>query len=469
MPAIDPRDALRDPLALSAAGAAPAGSDLLELSEEQAVRRSFDARNRRVLPWVLWPFAAFFFGTTIGKLEAGDGGWELGVLGLLLTAGVAVALRLLLPVGARRRGPQHLASAIARRFGELLVVDLVLVFLLAGALAATAEGDNPQFLFISALLLLLFRLPLLALVGAHLVAFVSGAALLWVSDFPVLLEVSLGASVLHLVAALLGWWLARRHRGRFLAGFQQAVAQAREQLRLREELALARAVQLSMLPEAMPQLPWLDVAAVCLPAAEVGGDYYDFFPEPDALGVAVADVAGHGIASGLVLATVRSGLALLMEEPGGERTLERLDRLVRRGRRRMLVTLCLARFDAAARTVTVTTAGHPALLLRRADGSVAEIGAPAPPLGTRLPAVWPPSTAPFSPGDVFVLYSDGLVETADREGEGYGLGRLHELLAACDPALGAAALCGQVVAAVDRHRADASQEDDLTAVVLVAR
>jgi sigma-B regulation protein RsbU (phosphoserine phosphatase) len=277
--------------------------------------------------------------------------------------------------------------------------------------------------------------------------------------------------MVHAVAGLVGWWLARRFRRRFLAGWRVAVERGRDQQRLREELALARRVQLSMLPEAMPAIPWLDVAAVCLPADEVGGDYYDFFGEEDALVVAVADVAGHGLASGLVLATVRSGLALLMEESApDEHTLQRLDRLIRRGGPRMLVTLALARFDARRGEVSVTAAGHPPLLLRRAGaGSVHELGAPAVPLGTRLPATWRPAVAAFSPGDAFVLYSDGLVEAENAAGEAYGQARLEGLLTAFDPDAGAAALCAAIIGDLDFFLAGVAPEDDLTVVALVAR
>jgi sigma-B regulation protein RsbU (phosphoserine phosphatase) len=250
------------------------------------------------------------------------------------------------------------------------------------------------------------------------------------------------------------------------------VVDERERTRVREELALARDVQLSMLPEAVPALPWLDVAAACLPAAEVGGDYYDFFPGRDgeSLAVAVGDVAGHGLASGLVLAAVRSGLTLLMDTPEPPQTaLPRLDRLVRQGRRRMLVTLALLRLDRREGRVTVTTAGHPPVLVRRAGGAVEELGTPAPPLGTRLAHAPRPLTAPFAPGDCFVLFTDGLTEAPDAEGRQYGQERLVARLLAHPVEGTAAELCADVLADLYRHRGEAPQEDDLTLVALIAR
>jgi sigma-B regulation protein RsbU (phosphoserine phosphatase) len=268
----------------------------------------------------------------------------------------------------------------------------------------------------------------------------------------------------------IGVMLFRRYRTHFREEWRRAVAQARERVRVREELALAREVQLSMLPDAMPELPWLDVAAVCLPAAEVGGDYYDFFPGEGTLTVAVADVAGHGLASGLVLATVRAGLSLLLDADEPLATaLPRLNRLVQRAGRRMLVTLVLARFDQLARKLTVLTAGHPRVLVRRASGEVEELGAPLPPLGTRLAHDAQAVEAGFAPGDLFLLYTDGLVEATDADGAAYGHERLLARLREQPGDYSAADLCAALLADLYLHRGEAPQEDDLTLVALVAR
>ena len=423
-----------------------------------------------MLPWVLWPLAAYFFGATIEAAHSAAGVWPLGLLGLTLAAGGALAARFLLPAGGRPRG--RAGAALARRFGELLLLVLVALFVLAAALTTAADAENPTFTFLSALLLLCFRVAPVPLVAVHLLSLVAPGTRFWVGSPDAPGEVLVGGTVLHSVAFAVGALLARRYRRQFLAGWRQVVTQAREQLRMREELALAREVQLSMLPLAVPLLPWLDVAAACVPAAEVGGDYYDFFAAEDdaTLAVTVADVAGHGLASGLVLATVRSGLALLMEDPGsGDGMLRRLDRLVRRGSRRVLVTLALARFDSRRGELTVTSAGHPPVLVRRGlDRRVEEIGPPAPPLGTRLPAGWPDAVTGFAAGDAFLLYSDGVVEMRDAGGEVYGFGRLRELLARWDGAGGAAGLCAAVIADLEWYRGAASQEDDLTVVAVVA-
>ena len=209
-------------------------------------------RNRRVLPWVLWPLAAFFFGATIGSAtEGAGGGWPVAALGLLVTAGSALLLRLAVPLAPRRRALSALGTAIAARFGELLLLTLVVVFVLANAWSAFTE-EAPPFLFLSGLILLAFRLPLPALVAAHVGSLAPGIALYWLAEAKEAGAITAASVIVHAVCCTLGWFLARRRRQRFLADWRQVVTQTRERLRLREELALAREVQLSMLPESVP-------------------------------------------------------------------------------------------------------------------------------------------------------------------------------------------------------------------------
>ena len=117
------------------------------------------------------------------------------------------------------------------------------------------------------------------------------------------------------ITAAAGQRFTRRLRSHFLGEWRHHAALAREHSRMRSELDDARAVQLSMLPRAAPELPWLELASTTLPATEVGGDYFGYFPlDERRLAIAIADVAGHGMASGLVLSGLRSGLHLLRDE-----------------------------------------------------------------------------------------------------------------------------------------------------------
>jgi stage II sporulation SpoE-like protein len=446
--------------------------ELSALSVEQALRQRLDVRNRRVLPALQGFLVPFFFGALISAFVDFKGnGWPLAAAGLVVTIGSLVALRRLLPLAGPGETTATLrAPALAERFGELLQGLLMLEYLFGVGWIASI-GGRPALIFMAAPALLMFRLVASELVLLHALCVVAGGVVWWATHADDALSAIVGATLVHLAAGGFGLLLTRRFRRRFLEQWRRQVGAVREQLRVRDELALARQVQLSMLPAAVPRLPRLDVAAACLPAYEVGGDYYDFFTAEDGLAVVVADVAGHGVASGLVLASVRSGLTLLMEEPDHQLgpTMVRLDRLVQRTARRMLVTLAIARFDDAGEKVTVATAGHPPVLVRRRSGEVEEVATPSPPLGTRLPAATAARDVPFGDGDCCLLYTDGLVEAPNAAGEAYGAARLAAVLAGQSPADGAQAICDGVLADLAAHRGAAAQQDDVTLVVVVGR
>src|SRR5688572_18859114 len=234
------------------------------------------------------------------SIEKGGAGALPAALGLALCLGWLFLVRQL-PPGPKRLRVAWLAERapwLVTHFGAILRAILLLLYLLA-ALWAWATGQNAAFVFLFTFLLFAFRLPPAELLALHGVVLLGGVPFLWRAEGDTLVPLLIGAIVVSGATAAIGVYRARAFRRQFLVEWRRRVAEERERWRVREELALAREVQLSMLPEAVPTLPWLDVAAACLPAAEVGGDYYDFFPATDgeSLAVAVADVAGHGLAS----------------------------------------------------------------------------------------------------------------------------------------------------------------------------
>jgi sigma-B regulation protein RsbU (phosphoserine phosphatase) len=242
---------------------------------------------------------------------------------------------------------------------------------------------------------------------------------------------------------------------------------------MRQEIETARRIQIAMLPQSAPDVAWIDFAAASLPAAEVGGDYYDYLQlRPGCLALAIGDVAGHGLASGLVLSGVRSGLHLLEADLAEPVTvLERLDRMVgRTSDRRTFVTLLLAIVDAEAGTLTVASAGHPPLYhyatrARRLD----EVGCGAPPLGTRLPARYRKDARTLTRGDLLVLYTDGLIEAIDHTGREYGEERLRRALARAEGGRTAREIRDAVLEDLSRFKGDTDQLDDITLVVVRVR
>ena len=230
----------------------------------------------------------------------------------------------------------------------------------------------------------------------------------------------------------------------------------------------ARRVQISMLPQAPPALEWLEFAAASLPATEVGGDYYDYFRlAPSQVALVIGDVAGHGLASGLVLSGVRSCLYILEDQLASPaRVLERLSPMVRRTTdRRMYVTLLEAVLDREAATLTVASAGHPPLLRRGSDGWE-DVGKGAPPLGTFQDAHYEAETRPLSAGDILVLYTDGLLKARDKAGREYGRERLVRALDLAGQGARAAEIREAALSDLALFRGGAETEDDMTLVVV---
>lgn len=189
---------------------------------------------------------------------------------------------------------------------------------------------------------------------------------------------------------------------------------------LQRERSAAAALQQSVLPEQLPTLPGIELAAGYRPATEgmnVGGDWYDAFRLPDGrVGLVVGDTAGHGIEAATVMGELRNGLrayAAAGHSAGG--TLARLDTMLAAFHPEVIATAVFALVDPDRRRVQIGSAGHPppvlirgrsTRLLRRSTGAPLGTG---PLAGTRRPAPVE-STVTLSPGDRLVLYSDGLVE-----------------------------------------------------------
>ncbi len=243
-----------------------------------------------------------------------------------------------------------------------------------------------------------------------------------------------------------------------------------EKERLAQELELAREIQESLLPARHLELGPLTVRATFQPAAEVGGDYFDVFPlSEDRLVVAMGDVAGHGLATGLLMASLKSSVATLVHEGyAGSELIEKINRLlVEHGQSRTMVTLSVIEIDLAEDRLKLANAGHPPAFLMTADGGVEELMAGSLPLGTRLcrPAVL---ERPFPVGSLLLAYSDGLVEAASADGEPFGYDRLERILS--DAAgLPGAALTALILDRLSDYTTGANLADDLTLLIVERR
>lgn len=247
-----------------------------------------------------------------------------------------------------------------------------------------------------------------------------------------------------------------------------------ERERLLADFGVARRAQQGLLPEAPPAITGLDISAVCEPAREVGGDLYDYlhFPEGD-WGLCVADVSGKGVPAALYMTLTKGMLASAQLHPADPRGLAlQLNRaLAEAGKHKVFVTLSLLLVDRDGRHVRHIRAGHnPPLLRRAATGECVFLKPAGIGLGLTTGGAFERNleveSFELEPGDVIVIYSDGLVECENERGEQFTEERL---VAVVNAAAGAPAedLKQQLLAAARAFRGTADPHDDLT--VLVAR
>jgi serine phosphatase RsbU (regulator of sigma subunit)/anti-sigma regulatory factor (Ser/Thr protein kinase) len=252
-----------------------------------------------------------------------------------------------------------------------------------------------------------------------------------------------------------------------LAASRAAPAIERAQLvdALDREHRSAVALQRTLLPETLPAIAEVDVAARYLPARdEVGGDWYDVLDLPDdRVGVAIGDVAGHGVRAAALMGQMRTGLrAYALEGHGPAQILRLLDRLIQAVRGRGMATVAYAVLEPDTGAVTMASAGHPPALVVSESGEARFVGGgPSPPLGTFPFARYEDTAATLAPGEALMLYTDGLVET-----RGVPLADTLQALraaAAGGPHAGADALCDRVLRTLLPSR---EGEDDVAIVAL---
>ena len=237
---------------------------------------------------------------------------------------------------------------------------------------------------------------------------------------------------------------------------------------IERELEIARQLQRSLLPPADYCAPGFEIAADFVPAAAIGGDFYHFARWSDGrLLVAIADVSGHGLSTGIVMSAAKALLSALATDycPCPE-LLRRLDRELRSHTgRRNFVTLALCAFDLARGRLELSNAGHPYPYRLRPDGGLTAIENPSRPLAVGLPQDFRSVVSEIAEGDLFVLYSDGVIEAQSPSGEVFGFDRFEDVLKTC-AGRSAAETRDCVLAAWRDFTGTNCPEDDRTLLVL---
>jgi sigma-B regulation protein RsbU (phosphoserine phosphatase) len=237
------------------------------------------------------------------------------------------------------------------------------------------------------------------------------------------------------------------------------------------ELKTVADIQRSLLPAKMPTIPTMGVAAYYQTSHRAGGDYYDFFPLPEGnWGILIADVSGHGTPAAVLMAVTHS---LAHTYPGPATPPAEMLNYLNRHLTRLytnhsdtFVTAFYAIYDPADRTFTYSSAGHnPPRLKRCEDGTLALLDrAQGLPLGISPVESYRQQTHQLVQGDQLVLYTDGITEADNGEGEMFGLARMDKVLENCS--VGASDLLQSVLAAVEEFTAGRPAHDDRTLLVM---
>jgi sigma-B regulation protein RsbU (phosphoserine phosphatase) len=205
-----------------------------------------------------------------------------------------------------------------------------------------------------------------------------------------------------------------------------------ERRRLESELELSQIVQRALLPQQVPDIRGVELAAFSRPSEIIGGDYFDFFQFRDgAHGLVIADVSGHGVSAGMLMSSLQTAIRTMA--PDTESPAEILQRINRFYIHNIhfttFVTVFLARFDPATLTLTYVNAGHnPPAVRRKADGSIRWLKPTAPAIGLSEHFHARMESIGFSEGDSLLLYTDGITEARNFSNEEFGQQRLAELV-----------------------------------------
>ena len=242
---------------------------------------------------------------------------------------------------------------------------------------------------------------------------------------------------------------------------------ARQEKRLERDLALARELQFRLLPQSLPRLANLEVAAKFAPARAIGGDLYDFVNYSlDHLGMVIGDVSGKGapaaIYAALVSGILRSHAPI---EPGPAEMLRAVNFSL--GERRIegqFVSLIYAVWDDRSRAVRIANSGLPRPLYVH-DGKIEVIEATGLPLGLFDDAEYDELTFKAKPGDMFVFFSDGILDARNRAGDMFGRHRTEAIIAGCAD-ISADCVVKSLFKAVTEHAAGEEAFDDETVVAI---
>jgi phosphoserine phosphatase RsbU/P len=242
--------------------------------------------------------------------------------------------------------------------------------------------------------------------------------------------------------------------------------------RVNRELEIAREVQERLFPQHLPAVPGLEYCGRCRPAREVGGDYYDFLELPEGkLGIAVGDVSGKGIGAALMMAALEASLRGQATLAGDNLAplIGRVNRLVyEASSANRYATFFYGQYDPKSLEITYVNAGHnPPAILRKTEAAweVVRLETGGAVIGLLKDFPYQQGSVALKPGDLLLLFTDGVSEAMNPDYEEWGEERMIEAAQGCN-GLDAAETIERIMAGADAFAAGAPQHDDMTLVVL---
>ena len=258
-----------------------------------------------------------------------------------------------------------------------------------------------------------------------------------------------------------------------VAFYRSRVKEVYLRTRMRTELETAHSAQMSIMPQQDPELDGYDVSGMCLPANEVGGDFFDYIclNRPDScFGVVVGDVSGKAMKA--AMAAVMSDGMIYLKASESKSIAEILNRLNNslylKTDHRIFTAVCIISLEIATNTLFFVNAGLPDPLLKRGDHIIHLRGS-----GVRLPVgilkdtIYTEDSMQLEPGDVLVLLTDGITESCDAREEFYGVSRLRRFLNELDTeSLAARQVVEAILGDIRKFSGEINQSDDMTVVVV---
>ncbi len=253
----------------------------------------------------------------------------------------------------------------------------------------------------------------------------------------------------------------------------EVFSDAAEKRRLDSDLQVAQEIQRILLPSKSPEVAGFEISGLNVPARHVSGDYYDFLTvDPSHCGVVIADVSGKGVPASLIMATCRSVLrSQSSSEISAAQVLKNVnERLFPDIKEDMFISMAYAVLEANSQNVTLCRAGHDAPLLYRASTkSISKVNPPGMAVGIDGGEVFNRVTKDFTielyPNDCLILYTDGVTEALDVDGEEFGMDRTtHAIIESASD--GAVAILQRITEDLQKFVGAAPQHDDITLIVI---